>query len=654
MGVWQFWTFKQSRFDPQANLDEFVSGLKLFRRLVLDISSFAPKMLILFILSKLWEGVESALLMHLSSQLLRIMELGVREGKVDTWAIYTAVASCLLCSAFFAVLNWWTSHTIPAFRSRIMQYYEIHLMQARLRLDLSSAQDPDNNVNISAYDAWTAFEAIVAFFGQILTSVSQLILIVHISRSNGGLLFAVLCIAKPFLRIFFTKSVWSKMFLVSKNNEDSLRMERLAALTSDYYRQDYIAGNLGSHILSEYKHAQERLGDTCTDEFWEQFERRDTPVFDVVSSLAGDLPMIYCAVNVIANPSTFSVASIAVLQASSATLRYSLQVISQQGRSFQRHVSKLKNLYAVAERESKLKDGELPYPAAKSESVDGMAFTLQDVTFSYPGSKSKSPALKHISLSIKPGALVVIVGANGSGKSTIIKLLTRLYDVTSGTILVDSVPVQEFRSSDLRQAMATFTQDHHIYPLSLYENIALGNPAVASDAALVENAAQQGGAAEFMGKLADGMKTMLEPRNSAYPMNIPNDPEHPLRKQMNKLSKKIEISGGEKQRLVASRTFMHLSSGKVKFVAVDEPSSALDPEGEFQLFERLVTGRAGKTMVCVTHRFGHLTKHADLIVCMKDGMVAESGSHGELMKLEGEYAKLYQIQADAFSATESS
>ena len=120
----------------------------------------------------------------------------------------------------------------------------------------------------------------------------------------------------------------------------------------------------------------------------------------------------------------------------------------------------------------------------------------------------------------------------------------------------------------------------------------------------------------------------------------------------------------------SARSFMRFMSGKVKFVAVDEPSSALDAEGELKLFERLIAAREGKTMVFVTHRFGHLTKHADQIMfvlfkflvclliqrnhflisrCMKGGMVAETGTHEQLRELDGEYAKLYNIQASAFA-----
>ncbi|KAG5351219.1 hypothetical protein C0989_007370 [Termitomyces sp. Mn162] len=93
---------------------------------------------------------------------------------------------------------------------------------------------------------------------------------------------------------------------------------------------------------------------------------------------------------------------------------------------------------------------------------------------------------------------------------------------------------------------------------------------------------------------------------------------------------------------------MRLQNPDVRFVAVDEPSSALDPRGELELFNNLRAEQNGKTMLFVTHRFGHLTKHADLIVCMKNGEIVESGSHQELLALKGEYATLYGIQAQAF------
>ncbi|KAG5636718.1 hypothetical protein H0H81_007085 [Sphagnurus paluster] len=573
MGIWQFWTLEpSSRLELRRQWEELISGI----------------------------------------------EVGIREGQVDSYAIYFAIVSRLSCIVFVEVLYWWTKKSVPAFEARVTQHYDMYLMRVFLSetaagyVGFTSLIDPDSQPRITARDAWRALDAIVSFLGQIITSASQLTLIIHVSRSSGAA-FAFLCLMKPLLETCFSRSAWSGKFLVHLNNKHYQRMQALAALTADKYRQDYITGNLGPHIL------------------------------------AAEMPMIYWAINAVMNPTKFSIAFIAILEQTSTNLRYSMETIFVNSKSFQRHVSQLKNLYALSEKRNKLKDGDLPYPCGDTKDGTGMSFELRNVTFCYPGSKARA-ALQNVSFTIRPGQLAVIVGANGSGKSTIIKLLTRLYDPSEGALLVDGIPAEQYSAFDLRRAMATFTQDHQLYPLSLYENIALGNPAATGDSALVAAAAEQGGAAVFIGKLPKGMGTLLDPQNQAYPMNIPSDPDHPLRKQMDALSKKTDISGGEKQRLVASRTFMHLNSGKVAFVAVDEPSSALDSEGEAQLFGRLIAERSGRTMVFVTHRFGHLTKHADIIICMKDGMVAESDTHDELLKQEGEYAKLYNIQASAFSS----
>jgi ABC-type multidrug transport system fused ATPase/permease subunit len=99
-----------------------------------------------------------------------------------------------------------------------------------------------------------------------------------------------------------------------------------------------------------------------------------------------------------------------------------------------------------------------------------------------------------------------------------------------------------------------------------------------------------------------------------------------------------------------ARTFMRINTGTVRLVVVDEPSSAMDPAGEYELFKRLREARQGKTMIFITHRFGHLTKHADLILCRPEGKLVEQGTHAELIAMEGEYFDLYNIQAQAFTS----
>lgn len=162
----------------------------------------------------------------------------------------------------------------------------------------------------------------------------------------------------------------------------------------------------------------------------------------------------------------------------------------------------------------------------------------------------------------------MIVGANGSGKSTIIKLLNRLYDVDSGEIFLDGLPIKNYRISDLRKVQALLTQEHKLYPLTLAENIGLGDPSHIDDMQMVMQAAEAGGASEVIKKLNDGVNTVLSPVNTAYGSHLDKDKHKKFKSILENLEKKAEVSGenlsyprqsrahhyiqgGEKQRLVA-------------------------------------------------------------------------------------------------------
>ncbi len=222
--------------------------------------------------------------------------------------------------------------------------------------------------------------------------------------------------------------------------------------------------------------------------------------------------------------------------------------------SFQKQYQDLKNVYDSSKIANTLADGDIAYPNPSFEhKPQGMSFELRDVSFSYPGSQSFKPVLSNINLSIQPGQMVVIVGSNGSGKSTILKLLSRFHDPTSRpeSILVDGVPISRYRMADLRRATATLTQDHSLFPLSLGENIGLGFSEKVNDTEMIDRSAEKGGASHCLKKLERGKETTLWTQNEAYGCNLPDDPDHPLQTELEKLQKNIELSGGETQRIVA-------------------------------------------------------------------------------------------------------
>ncbi|KAJ7500370.1 P-loop containing nucleoside triphosphate hydrolase protein [Mycena galericulata] len=502
--------------------------------------------------------------------------------------------------------------------------------------------------HVSARVSWRTFETAVDAVTTLTGSVAQIAYIFRLVRSTGhGPVFTILCFVQPVLQTVTRRSLWSKPLVVEATDQHYLRMKGLRELSQPKYKQDILTGDITQYILQEFRRAVGLLGDTDISDVWDQDRRLIGAPSYVATRLSRELPMLYYAANSIMNPTAFSLSTIATLHQSESLLSWMFGWVMYTGTSVMRNINSIKAVYDLENVVHEMKSGELPYPPIDCPHKKGMPFELKNVSFSYPGTTAK--ALNDVSLSIKAGQLIVVVGANGSGKSTIVKLLMRLYDPTSGSILIEGEDVRNYKLTDLRQATAALTQDHHLYPLSLRENIGLGNPAHVANMEMIRAAAKQGGAEDVIAKLADGFGTVLEhPRGLKYGSDVSKGDKSPLAAELEKLTKEADVSGGERQRLVASRTFMRFTSGTVKLVCVDEPSSSLDPQAEWQLFKNLRLVRDGKTMIFVTHRFGHLTKHADVILCMKDSAILESGTHDELLALSGEYSKMYNIQAKAF------
>jgi ABC-type multidrug transport system fused ATPase/permease subunit len=309
--------------------------------------------------------------------------------------------------------------------------------------------------------------------------------------------------------------------------------------------------------------------------------------------------------------------------------------------------------YPFVEEETKVeneneKGEENGKEVEKEKEAGGMKVEFKNVAFRYP--KGDKDVLRSVSFTILPGQLCVIVGANGEGKSSLLKLATRTQDPTAGEILVDGVDMKKIRLGDLRDATAVLFQDYTHFPLTVGQNIAMGDPLNATEAKIRE-AAKLGGALEFIDKLPKGMDSILTKNITDYAWGPSKERTKLLEKIYGKGAKgkhvETELSGGQTQRLALSRTFMKTNE-RSKLLIYDEPSAALDPQAEYDLFKTLCDLKGKKTMIFSSHRFGHLTRHADLIIYMKDGTVGEMGTHEELMAAGGKYAELYGIQAQAF------
>jgi len=179
----------------------------------------------------------------------------------------------------------------------------------------------------------------------------------------------------------------------------------------------------------------------------------------------------------------------------------------------------------------------------------------RNVSFSYHADQKTTPALKDVSFNISTGQLVVIVGANGSRKSTLIRILARLQEPSAGELLVDGRPATQYRIDDLHAATALLSQENKIYPFSLAKNIGLGYPDHIEDEKMILDAARQGGASKLIDNLKDGLHVSFNPCLELGHQNLSNKPLHPLYREMKELQKDVDVSGGEKQKIVASVSF---------------------------------------------------------------------------------------------------
>ncbi|HZG89312.1 MAG TPA: ABC transporter ATP-binding protein [Pseudonocardia sp.] len=240
--------------------------------------------------------------------------------------------------------------------------------------------------------------------------------------------------------------------------------------------------------------------------------------------------------------------------------------------------------------------------------------------------------LRGTSFTLAAGAATALVGANGAGKSTVVKLLCRFYDPTAGAILWDGVDLRELDVDGLRRRIGAVFQDFMHYELSAAENIAVGDVAALDDRERVARAAAWAGVAEAVEALPRAYDTMLT--RIYMSADVGDDPVTG-----------VVLSGGQWQRLALARAVFRRDAA---VVVLDEPSSGLDAAAEHELHERLRELRTGRTSLLISHRLSTV-RDADLIVVLADGTVAESGTHAELMALDGRYATLFRLQASGYT-----
>jgi len=245
---------------------------------------------------------------------------------------------------------------------------------------------------------------------------------------------------------------------------------------------------------------------------------------------------------------------------------------------------------------------------------------IENVSFFYPG--SNIPALNKVNLHIRPGESLAIVGENGSGKTTLIKLLTRLYQPSEGTIYLEGLDLKDWDIDTLRKKIGVIFQDFARYQLLVGENIGIGDVDELEQDELIEEAAEKGMADEFVKDLPQGYKTQLGTW----------------------FKDGKELSGGQWQKIALSRAFMR---SKADILILDEPTAAIDARAEAEIFSHFRDLTANKISIIISHRFSTV-RMADHIIVLEKAEILEEGSHEELLASDGQYATLFNLQAQGY------
>jgi subfamily B ATP-binding cassette protein MsbA len=283
--------------------------------------------------------------------------------------------------------------------------------------------------------------------------------------------------------------------------------------------------------------------------------------------------------------------------------------LSKLNLNIQKGLAATDRIYDILERDSEIVEAAHPVPIP-----DGPhSVVFEDVCFRYVSDGAAAPlVLQDINFAADPGEVVALVGMSGGGKTTLVNLVPRFYDVTSGAIRIDGIDVRDAELASLRRQIAVVTQEPILFNESVRANIAYGNPAASSEA--VEKAARDAYAYDFIQNFPEGFDTRIGELGS-------------------------RLSGGEKQRICIARALLK----DAPVLILDEATSALDSEAEIVVQKALENLMKGRTTFVIAHRLSTVT-HADRILVLVNGRIAEEGTHAELLARSGAYRRLYEMQ----------
>lgn len=553
----------------------------------------------------------------LAGQLLQAVVDGVQRGG-DATAVRSIVILALvqfLLLAINSLLQTLQNVIQQLLQDRTANRVQLLIMEHANGLDLRFFEDATFYDQLQQAQREAAFRPVgmvSGVFGLVRTLLTFLSMIALLVRLGPLLAIAALLAPIPAF-IASTRYGWQGYQQMRRQSPERRMMAYLTnLLTTDTYNKEIKLFTLGDFFVARYR--------TLAAKFIAENQGLLIRRY-LVGFAWGTLTLLtsggtYLYVALLAVRGTINIAGLTVYTGAASQVQSNFQGLLSGLSSMYENTLYLNTLFDLLAFTPTIRAPEEPVPVA-SRFTRGIEF--RHVSYTYPG--RKEPALDGVSFTIAPGETVALVGRNGAGKTTIVKLLTRLYDPDSGQILIDGVDIRDYDPAALRREIGVIFQDYVTYFLSARENIAVGRLEAVDDQPRIGAAAAQSGADGVIARLPQGYDTTL---GKWF------DQGH-------------QLSGGEWQKIALARAFMR----DAQILILDEPTAALDAQAEYEIFARMRELTTGKTGFFISHRFSTV-RLADRIMVLEGGRIIENGSHDELLLQSGRYAELFNLQAIAY------
>jgi ATP-binding cassette subfamily B protein len=533
------------------------------------------------------------------------------SGKIEGW-----VGALLLTT----LLDPWRTALQGNLNDKLMAHMSLMLMRKANTLpDLSRFEDSQFYDELQllqervGYQPLNLLENLVELGRSLVTVVVMVALLIPLGFWIP-LVIAIATIPQVVVSTQYGKTIWLTLF---ENSPQARRMEYYTSvMLTDTYAKETRLFQLGSFFIERYLQAFRSLYQTMShlrgkQAFW-------SSSLAILSTLGNGFAFYWVVQQ--AFRGQLSPGSVLLFVQSLTYFQQNLEGLVGNWLEIFENALFMQQFFNFLDSTSPML---LSVPGDKIPNPIRSGITFDKVYFRYPDAKGW--ALKNVSFTLQPGETVAIVGENGAGKTTIVKLLTRLYDPTKGRILVDGIDLKNLNLEQWRQQIAAVFQDFGRYALTLGENIALGNLQALEHRDLLRYAIEKTDIAKLIAQFPTGEDT-------------------PIGKQFSG----TELSGGQWQKLALARAFVRQEA---QILLLDEPTAALDPRSEYELYLRFVELTKGKTTILITHRLASV-RMAHRILVLKAGRLIEDGTHQELLQHGGEYTALWNMQVQQYGIAE--